>query len=983
MRILLEATGPVRPVPNVGGHSGAILQMAFGGKGKRLYTVGAPGEVHEWDVGSGERLRVWRFPHPAIRIALSPVKNLLVAGCVGGPPEKDGTVRSQVWIIDCLTGKMWLAATLKGSSVLRVAFSPSGDRVAVNAGKTTTLLTLKAGASAVELPITGHLSSLEFDPSGNRLLIARGRVKSGPQVLIRGTEPGGAGQRMRFPQANGDMPMAAWSPHGKRMASISGGDKPAIHIWTLVTKAKPQEWSLDPKGLLQETGNKRKEESSWTPIGVAFRSQKELLACWEHAGWVRMVLVDVVRKHSRLLPDKISRQSGKRGGMALSRNGRLLALAVNPNYKILIYDLKEGKPRMYRNPEEGRKPGALFGSPIGRPRIVGWTKNGSGIVWGRLPPERGKRTERLNRGFDLATLQRLPREECVGSQRTRLPEGWKMEVNTTQGAVLSRGSKKTSIALSHVRPALTRSFKDRAGKVRLLVTYSQGRRLAIVDPVTGKPIGKVGHLFSPLYDLAVSPDDRYVLVAGGGPALAIFDLAKPSAPLLEVLNRMQDWIAWTPQGYYAGTPGGAQLMGWLVIAKEDQPPTFYPAQSFGKKLYRPDVISRLLAEGSVESALKKTQTKRLGTTVEALLPPRVRITRVKQDDTDKHKVFVEAIAESAVDDQPIQALELRANGRPLPDNQGREQLGKGKKSHKVSWNLSKLPSGKVELKVLAFCPDVTGISTAQEVEVPEDPKNLPALHVVSIGINYEDNKDLKLDCSRNDASAIAKAFPAACIGPKNLFGQASKPEVLLDKEATAEKVVKALTRVRQRVKPPDLLVLFYAGHGVREGGEFFLLTHGAKLKNLKETALSGKVLRKNLADFPCQVLLVLDACHSVQAARALRGLEPVTDDASRQLADEECAVTLLAAALAHERALERPGAKNGLFTDALLRALSRVKEVSHNRRDGRQYVHHLFADVLDDVQSESKDRQHPVLILPMTIESFPVRRVAVPLETDR
>ena len=97
-----------------------------------------------------------------------------------------------------------------------------------------------------------------------------------------------------------------------------------------------------------------------------------------------------------------------------------------------------------------------------------------------------------------------------------------------------------------------------------------------------------------------------------------------------------------------------------------------------------------------------------------------------------------------------------------------------------------------------------------------------------------------------------------------------------------------LAAVRKKVKPRDLLVFFFAGHGVREGREFFLLTHDADLKKLGKTALSGSQLRQRLADFPCQVLLLFDACHSGSAAKSL-----VADVASRQLADEECGAALV------------------------------------------------------------------------------------------
>ncbi len=978
-----EPRGSVWPVPNVGGHSGFIGHMVFDRTGERLYTAGYPGDVQEWDVDTGERLRVWRFPHYAVRVALSADGKQLAVGCVSDGPDKSGTARARVWLIDQATGKARVADVVEARKqtkefhVQQVAFSPSGDRLAVNAVTDVKILPLKGGGAPIELANAGYLFSMAFDPSGTRLLTARhsdGKVT--PQVRIFDVGPRGAQKPpLAFPET-GPTPMAAWSPKGSRMAGITGGTSPSFHVWTLGGKPKAPDWSLDRQGLLKQLGDEvKKGTNNWVPLGVVFRSEKEVLACWEQAGWVRIVLFDTARKQARLLPEKISRQTLQYGGMALSHNGRLLAVTANPNYRVAVYDLQQGRRLEYRHPET-RKRTDVFGSPVGRPAIVGWTRDGNGIVWGYRPPpaKREQRQEFLQEGLILTTQKRLPRKECIEAARAALPKGWKVAFDKSGQAILFQKDKKIPIALRQVRADLTRSFKDRSGKVWLLVAHGQGRYLAKVDPSTGRLVAPVGFLFRPVYDLAVSPDDRYLLVAGGEQALWIYELAKPASVLLNVLSRGRDWIAWARyRGYYAGTPGGEQLMGWKLITSQNEVPAFYPARAFRKRLYRPDVIGRLLAEGSVEAALKKTKVKAAATSVEELLPPRVRITLLKPDPADKRKVTIEAVAESSVAGQPIQMLQLRVDGKQLPDNQGTKNLGEGRKADKVTWTIEQLPPGKLELRVMAFCPDVTGRSAAREYEVPEDPKNRPALHLVSIGLNYDNDADLKLDCPRNDATAIAKAFPEACVGPKNLFGKAPEPLLLLDKEATAQKVLAALDKVRKRVKPRDLLVLFYAGHGDRKEGTFYLLTHGANLNNLKQTALSGDALRQKLADFPCQVLLLLDACHSGQAAKTLRA---ATNEASRQLADEECAVTLLAAAMGHERALERKGAKNGLFTEALLRALGRVKEVSYNRRDGKQYVHHLATDVLDDVQHESKDRQHPFLSPPWTVESFPVRQVA-------
>ena len=76
---------------------------------------------------------------------------------------------------------------------------------------------------------------------------------------------------------------------------------------------------------------------------------------------------------------------------------------------------------------------------------------------------------------------------------------------------------------------------------------------------------------------------------------------KPSAHLLTLLPAGSDWVAWTPQGYYAATPGGERLMGWKVEHGDDRPADFYPAERFRKQLYRPDVVKLLLAKGSIQA----------------------------------------------------------------------------------------------------------------------------------------------------------------------------------------------------------------------------------------------------------------------------------------------------------------------------------------------------------------------------------------------
>ena len=83
----------------------------------------------------------------------------------------------------------------------------------------------------------------------------------------------------------------------------------------------------------------------------------------------------------------------------------------------------------------------------------------------------------------------------------------------------------------------------------------------------------------------------------------------------------------------------------------------------------------------------------------------------------------------------------------------------------------------------------------------------------------------------------------------------------------------------------------------------------------------------------------------------------------------------MCAAMGYEKAEER--GTNGLFTQAVVEALSASREVPYNHANHRQYLHHLQSYVFDRVAEASKEKQHPFLYMPWVVESFPVRQSAV------
>ena len=125
------------------------------------------------------------------------------------------------------------------------------------------------------------------------------------------------------------------------------------------------------------------------------------------------------------------------------------------------------------------------------------------------------------------------------------------------------------------------------------------------------PLARLHGHHDSVSDLAPSPDGKLLLSASLDQTLKIWNIAKPGEEklLLTLFFAGEDWIIWTPEGYYAATPGGEKLMGWTVFHGFDKLKSFYPAERFRKQLYRPDVIKLVLEKGSVAEAHQGRQRR--------------------------------------------------------------------------------------------------------------------------------------------------------------------------------------------------------------------------------------------------------------------------------------------------------------------------------------------------------------------------------------
>jgi uncharacterized caspase-like protein len=210
-----------------------------------------------------------------------------------------------------------------------------------------------------------------------------------------------------------------------------------------------------------------------------------------------------------------------------------------------------------------------------------------------------------------------------------------------------------------------------------------------------------------------------------------------------------------------------------------------------------------------------------------------------------------------------------------------------------------------------------------------------------------------------DAEGLDQAFHTYSQNKPQLFSEV-KTKLVRDNEATKKGILAGLDWLKDNAGEDDVVVVFYAGHGERDGnGQFHLVAVDADAKKLADTAVTGPELKARMAALKSRrVLVLLDACHSGAIA---------TDDLARDLKRPDCGVAVLCAAEGTELSRENQKDHHGYFTKWLL---SGLKGEAGKNAAGEITLARLYAFVQEKVPEDTQDQQHPVLVGLAAIRSF-------------
>ena len=650
---------------------------------------------------------------------------------------------------------------------------------------------------------------------------------------------------------------------------------------------------------------------------------------------------------------------------AISPDGTMAATAGGSSNEIYLWRLADASP-LHRLAGKGHPAWS-----------AGWSPDGKSIAWGNTSKSTSYNDKGpLERSFTLADLEIGPSPDA-SYRRARESRGSLslQRIGPTSLEVKQQDAVVAKIAPSDPSDTI-HSFSFVTGD-RVAVGAEFG--VYLFDARTGAKIREFRGHTSVVWAVAPSPDGRYLLSASGDQTVRIWALDRDK-PLLSLFVAGDDWIAWTPEGYYAASPGGENLMSWQVGNGPEQVGNFVAASQFRKSLYRPDVIKLQVRTGSLARALEVLDRPRdTAITVEEALPPHVEIIDPRSNSTLLRRPELEVQARATPQpNHPLIALRLLVDGRPYGGQQGRKLVSGDSPAQQPvveRWPV-RLNPGRHRLAVIAE----TAVSNGQsdEIEVIYDAMRgaeprlyEPRLYALLVGVSDYEDESLRLKYAADDAELLERILREKAA--RAFAGVEVKR--LVDRQATKEAFFNGLQWLKDVMKPQDVGIIFFSGHGHRDDdGIFYMLPAEVKWRSIDTTGLDGALFRAKLAGIKGKLVVMLDACHSSAVAKEAGGegqLRPITDDFVRDMIREDSGIIMMCSSVGQEVSIGDTGLGHGYFTQALAEGLSGQADFN---KDGFVYLTELDNYLFERVKKLSNDRQHPKMDKPVSVVPFALSR---------
>ena len=448
----------------------------------------------------------------------------------------------------------------------------------------------------------------------------------------------------------------------------------------------------------------------------------------------------------------------------------------------------------------------------------------------------------------------------------------------------------------------------------------------------------------------------------------------------------EDWIAWTPEGYYKSSLRGDNYVGWHLNRGRDTSPDYHRAVQFERLLYRPDVVHAAFDAAARPRARALRAAPRDAdfdvARLREIAPPRlkVRALRLEGVASGRPRLALEISGEAAA--LPMRDYTVFVNEVPVTAAAER-RLDAGEATRFERRVAVDLERASNEIRVEAF----NGVSMGVAETLATVPEGVPIidrpgdLYVLAIGANAFVNLPpaAALAYAANDAEKFAGAL--ARRGGERF--RHVHTQVITD--STAQKperttVVRALDFVL-RARAEDTVVVFLASHGLSDpAGNYWFVPRDALADDVEAVTRGGAgeslvpwtTFFETLRQAAGRRILVVNTCHA-------RNIEGRFKPYSLMKRSVSSLFSLVVAAKGDEESQEYAAAGHGLFTHALLSTMAPGSDADGDGAISLREWFQAATPVVEALRDRAAGEQTPQLIAPRSLQETLLFRAAAQL----